>query len=284
MNKKILLLALGFSILLLPGCFEKKVIYGPGSSSVYRGGSQDAYSGNSSGTAIGGSGTAIGSSGSATGAGGTPISGEPTTATGQRGTTPYTVLGKTYYPMLSVDSYSEEGIASWYGADFHGKQTANGERYDMNGMTAAHKLLPFGTMLKVTSLENGKSVTVRVNDRGPFVENRIIDLTRSAASGLDMLGPGTARVRIETIGAVSGLSKGELSGSFYVQIGAFSKEDNALGLVQALADRGTKARSYYSSHVNMWRVQVGPYSNLSGSERAADSLRGEYPLCFIIAD
>ncbi|MDL2307291.1 septal ring lytic transglycosylase RlpA family protein [Desulfovibrio sp. OttesenSCG-928-C06] len=244
--------------MLLQGC-DKKVIYGPG------GGSYQGSSAQSAGT-------------------GTATTSDSTTGTAPRGSTPYTVLGQTYYPMLNVDSFVEEGIASWYGPDFHGKQTANGERYDMHGMTAAHKLLPFGTMVRVTSLENGKSVIVRINDRGPFVDNRIIDLTRSGAEAIDMLGPGTARVRIETIGAVQGLSKGELQGKFYVQIGAFSKEANAVGLVQTMGGRGQKARNYFSTKVNMWRVQVGPFPELSGAEKAADSLRGEYPFCFIVAD
>ena len=246
-----------FALMMLQGC-DKKVIHGPGGGSYQGSGSQQ--SGSPTGTGGAGAGTA------------------------PRGSTPYTVLGQTYYPMLNVDSFVEEGIASWYGPDFHGKQTANGERYDMHGMTAAHKLLPFGTMVRVTSLENGKSVVVRINDRGPFVDNRIIDLTRSGAQGIDMLGPGTARVRIETIGKVQGLSQGELQGKFYVQIGAFGKETNAEGLVQTMGARGQKARNYFSTQVNMWRVQVGPFPELSTAEKAADGLRGEFPFCFIVAD
>ena len=98
-----------------------------------------------------------------------------------------------------VSSKELEGIASWYGPDFHGRRTANGEIYNMYGMTAAHKTLPFDTMLRVTNLENGRSVVVRVNDRGPYAKGRIIDLSKSAAEKLQMIGPGTARVRLEVL-------------------------------------------------------------------------------------
>lgn len=203
---------------------------------------------------------------------------------GTRGTTPYTVLGQTYYPLLSAEGYSEEGLASWYGKDFHGKQTASGERYDMYAMTAAHKVLPFGTKVKVTSLENGNSVVVRINDRGPFVGNRIIDLSQSGAEQLDMVGPGTARVRIETVGSVAGLEDGVLKGKFYVQVGAFSKEANATVLVQTLKERGYNARHVYLSNIGFWRVQVGPYEELSKVEDISDKLKVEFPNNFILAD
>jgi rare lipoprotein A len=98
-----------------------------------------------------------------------------------------------------ISSKELEGIASWYGPDFHGRRTANGEIYNMYGMTAAHKTLPFDTMLRVTNLENGRSVVVRVNDRGPYAKGRIIDLSKSAAEKIGMIGPGTARVRLEVL-------------------------------------------------------------------------------------
>lgn len=208
----------------------------------------------------------------------------PTVVAGDPGTSPYTVQGKTYHPMLSVDTYSEEGVASWYGSDFHGKVAASGERYDMNAKTAAHKVLPFGTVVRVTNLENGKTTDVRINDRGPFVEARIIDLSRTAAQEIDILNKGTAMVRIETLNKVAGLQDGELKGRFYVQLGSFTKEANADGLVKTLGKGGTKARSLYSVNVNMWRVQAGPYANLSAAEKAADKLRAEFPDCYIVAD
>ncbi len=117
-----------------------------------------------------------------------------------RGTKPYTVRGEKYYPLQTAYGYDEEGIASWYGPGFHGKKTANGETFNQNAMTAAHTLLPLGTTVRVTNLENDKSITVRINDRGPFVHDRLIDLSRRAAERLDMREQGTARVRVVSVG------------------------------------------------------------------------------------
>lgn len=103
-------------------------------------------------------------------------------------------------PQAVASDTTLSGVASWYGPGFHGRLTANGERYNMHEMTAAHKSLKFGTKVKVTNQHNGKSVTVRINDRGPFVGGRVIDLSRSAAAAIDMIGPGTAPVTIEVIG------------------------------------------------------------------------------------
>ncbi len=103
-------------------------------------------------------------------------------------------------PQALASEGTLSGVASWYGPGFHGRTTANGERYDMHAMTAAHKSLKFGTKVKVTNQRNGKSVTVRINDRGPFVGGRVIDLSRGAASAIDMIGPGTAPVTIEIVG------------------------------------------------------------------------------------
>lgn len=146
---------------------------------------------------------------------------------------PYTIDGKTYYPtMVSVGDYFS-GVASWYGKDFHGKKTSNGEIYNMNDMTAAHKTLPMNTMLKVTNLKNNKSVVVRVNDRGPFVGTRIIDLSFGAATRLELANAGTGPVGLEVIG-FSGVvaSKGTPQQSveitdYFVQIGAFKNKDGA---------------------------------------------------------
>lgn len=111
---------------------------------------------------------------------------------------PYQIDGAWYYPKVDYD-YNETGIASWYGPDFHGKSTANGEVFDQNGLTAAHKTLPMPTIVRVTNLENGRSIEVRVNDRGPFVNNRIIDLTRRGAQLLGFESQGTARVRVQVM-------------------------------------------------------------------------------------
>ena len=111
----------------------------------------------------------------------------------------YTVMGKTYYPMNDARRYQVSGVASWYGTKFHGQATANGEAYDLYGMTAAHKTLPLPSYVRVTNVENGKSVIVRVNDRGPFYSDRIIDLSFAAAKKLGYAETGTARVRVEGI-------------------------------------------------------------------------------------
>ncbi len=200
---------------------------------------------------------------------------------------PYTVRGRTYTPMESSAGYSETGVASWYGDDFHGKQTANGEIYNMYAFTAAHKLLPLGTKVRVVNLDNGRSVNLRVNDRGPFVRGRIIDVSRAAASKLGMLNTGTARVRVETLGAVAGVRKGgDISGRFYVQVASFLRRSNADSLLQELQ------RSYPNSRVtsvmlegkNYWRVQAGVYSSLSQASAGQRKLERIYPSSFVIAD
>ena len=109
---------------------------------------------------------------------------------------PYTVLGKTYYLIQDERSYKERGYASWYGTKFHGERTSNGEVYDMYAMTAAHKTLPIPSYVRVTNVSSGKTVVVRVNDRGPFVKNRVIDLSKAAAEELGMLGSGVKAVEI----------------------------------------------------------------------------------------
>ncbi|CDF82083.1 septal ring lytic transglycosylase RlpA family protein [Pseudomonas sp. QL9] len=115
---------------------------------------------------------------------------------------PYTVLGKTYYPLNDARTYAVTGTASWYGTKFHGQATANGEMYDLYGMTAAHKTLPLPSYVRVTNLDNGKSVIVRVNDRGPFYSDRVIDLSFAAAKKLGYAEVGTARVKVEGIDPV----------------------------------------------------------------------------------
>lgn len=145
---------------------------------------------------------------------------------------PYTVRGKTYYPtQVSVgDSFS--GISSWYGKDFHNKRTSNGEYYNMYAMTAAHKTLPMNTMLRVTNIRNGRQIIVRVNDRGPFVQTRIIDLSHEGAQRLDMIKSGTIPVRIEVIGFNGTIGKNNTNESvviddYLVQIGAFRNKNGA---------------------------------------------------------
>lgn len=154
---------------------------------------------------------------------------------------PYEIRGIKYYPTVVSIGDSFSGIASWYGPDFHGKKTSNGETYNMYDMTAAHKTLPMNTIVKVLNKKNGLTTVVRINDRGPFVDSRIIDLSNSAAKKIDMLRDGTAPVEIEILGFASVDSKviptsEELKKSvhdvslegFAIQIGAFSKIEGAL--------------------------------------------------------
>jgi len=146
---------------------------------------------------------------------------------------PYSVGGRTYYPTVVSTGSTYRGIASWYGPNFHGKKTSNGEWYDMYAMTAAHKTLPMNTIVKVTNLLNGKSAIVRINDRGPFVKNRIIDLSYAAANKLGIVASGTAPVRLEVLGfngkITTAVNKKESVriDNFSVQIGSFRRKSGA---------------------------------------------------------
>ena len=207
-------------------------------------------------------------------------------------TKPYTVNGTTYYPMASANGFTETGEASWYGPGFHGKKTASGERYNQNAFTAAHKTLPFGTRLRVTNLSNGLSTTVVVNDRGPFKKGRIIDLSNAAAKQINMIGTGTTRVRIKSIGSTNvaqqtsvaktsaSSSYGIDSNTYYIQIGAFSSRDNANNAAQQLSNRGYNYR-IKSGSGGTYTVQAGPYSSRSKAESVRDTLRRSYSGAFI---
>jgi rare lipoprotein A len=147
---------------------------------------------------------------------------------------PYVVMGKKYYPTTVRIGQTFDGISSWYGPNFHAKKTSNGETYNMYAMTAAHKTLPMNTMVKVYNKDNGKSTIVRINDRGPFVGTRIIDLSNTAAHKIDMVKKGTANVRLTILGfhgniARTSSQKNEVMsvGTYYVQVGAFSKYNGA---------------------------------------------------------
>jgi len=196
----------------------------------------------------------------------------------------YTVMGKTYRTIPSAHGFSEAGYASWYGKDFHGRPTANGEKYNMYGMTAAHKLLPFNTKVRVTNLENGKSIVVRINDRGPFVKNRIIDLTYTAAKAIDMIGPGTAKVHVESLTKVPQTPKGDLAGRFYIQVGAFGKEANASNLCTKLKSEGYGCTKRFMNNRNLWRVLVGPYSTLPKAKNIRENFLELNDKSFIFAD
>ncbi len=181
---------------------------------------------------------------------------------------PYRVGGKTYYPLPSSKGFVETGYASWYGPNFHGRRTANGERYNMYSMTAAHKILPMNTYVRVENLDNNRSVVVRINDRGPFVRNRVIDLSYAAARKLGIIGPGTAKVRLVALGEVGAIRDGVVTfkktpdfmhGDFYVQVGAFVDSQNAFRLRRRLMPlykdvtvvKGyTNGKSYYKVRID----------------------------------
>jgi len=198
------------------------------------------------------------------------------------GSKPYTVRGKTYYPLKSARGFVEEGVASWYGPGFHGKTTANGEKYNQYAMTAAHKILPLGTQVRVTRLDNGRSILVRVNDRGPFVDDRVIDLSRAAATRLNMMGTGTARVRVQSVGDVANAtSTGDIKGNFFIQVGAFGDKNNAARLVTALTKTGQRGRLIFGSN-NMWNVQVGPWPDSDVAKKMLPVLKALYPRAFVV--
>ncbi len=211
---------------------------------------------------------------------------EPVRSRGKGTMRPYTIKGKTYCPLISAQGFCEEGRASWYGPGFHGHSTANGERYDMHAMTAAHKLLPMGTMVRVTNQENGRSTVVRINDRGPFVSGRIIDLSLAAAKELRVTGKGTARVRLVNQGDIPGLADGDLPGPFYVQVGAFALHGNAEKVFLGLMSRGfmdSRVQEGDQTGVLLWRVQAGRFATMEEAQGVQERLRVEFPDAFVIA-
>jgi len=172
-------------------------------------------------------------------------------------------------PPAIVDN--EQGLASWYGHPYHGRPAANGEVYDMEKMTAAHRTLPFDTWVRVHDLDNGQTVDVRINDRGPFVDGRIIDLSHAAARSINMIGPGIARVRLEILAQPAALAA-----RFAVQVGAFQNRDNAERLRGTMEARYGTARlvERYGSPV-MWRVLVGQESSQNGAAALAQRIQTE---------
>ena len=218
-----------------------------------------------------------------------PASGRSAKKTGTQ--KPYVINGVTYTPIASAHGYRERGIASWYGEPFHGRRTANGEIYDMHGDTAAHKTLPMNTMLLVRNLDNGRSTVVRINDRGPFVRERIIDLSRKKADELGVLAKGTARVEIVALAADTPPPAPERpvaqartqtrqeprtpsrpqasttpqaptpdfdQGNFFVQVGAFERVGDARALAKKFAKLGRDVviQQYPAAGMDLYRVLV----------------------------
>lgn len=179
----------------------------------------------------------------------------------------YEVMGERYYVQADSAGYAEEGIASWYGREFHGRRTSNGEVYDMYAMTAAHKTLPLPTDARVTNLANGKSIIVRINDRGPFKKGRIIDLSYGAARELGFTTAGTTMVEVVALPGASVTAGGQATGGrqlMYAQIGAFSQQANAEELQRQLRDQGVdKVVIHHDPAAGsaLYRVRIGPVAD-----------------------
>ena len=209
---------------------------------------------------------------------------------------PYKVFGKWYQPLPDSTGFRQRGIASWYGRDFHGKKTSNGEIYDMYAMTAAHKTLPLGTYVRVHNLENNRRVEVRINDRGPFVRGRIVDLSYTAAKEIGIVGPGTASVEVVALatpvttdgGTPRSYEPVDLnSGNFTFQVGAFVNRENAERLTAKLNQK------YKNAHVTVYdrgdqifyRVRVGQFLSLDQAAAQETVLvRDGYHDLFIVAE
>jgi rare lipoprotein A len=209
---------------------------------------------------------------------------------------PYEVLGNRYTPDVSVKPYKQQGIASWYGRKFKGKKTASGEPYDMYGMTAAHRTLPIPSYVRVTNLKNNQSVIVRINDRGPFHSNRLIDLSYTAASRLNLIGVGSSMVEVERVFADDSPSTrvaqssppatnsraGETqdpdatsAAGLFVQLGAFG----TLGTAENFRDKLRQDLTWLSETIQiiardgLYRVRLGPYATRTEATAIADKIR-----------
>ena len=195
----------------------------------------------------------------------------------------YEVFGEVYRVLDSSLGYVEIGVASWYGKKFHGRLTANGETYDMHAISAAHKSLPLPTIVRVTNLDNGRKTTLRVNDRGPFHDDRLIDLSYAAARALGFADKGTAPVVVEALDAENYPERGtaQKTLSYYLQAGAFSRAESATDLRQRLlgilesAGEGTDVRVLVSELEtgDLHKVWVGPLDGTGERTRVADQLR-----------
>jgi len=179
------------------------------------------------------------------------------------------------YPDAGEGEVIEEGVASWYGPNFHGKLTANGERYDMYGLTAAHRTLPFNTLLRVENMENSESVVVRINDRGPFAKNRIIDLSKKAAEQIDMIGNGTAPVKLVLLeGDLENSRTTDLKTATYtVQLGSFGSETGAFDLSRKI--KGSRVEKIPLNNQTVYRVYYGVYVDKDEARRNLQDLRNE---------
>lgn len=221
-----------------------------------------------------------------------------------RANRPYVALGENYTPMTEYQPYKASGIASWYGKRYHGQKTSSGELYDMYGMSAAHTTLPIPSYVRVTNPENGRSVVVRVNDRGPFHSDRLIDLSYAAAYKLRIVGKGSGQVEVEAIDArnidasrteptavqpvlsldESMEQKPVATSGIFVQVGAFKQKENADQLRDKIAQSGVVRNGLVESWYNdgIHRVRLGPFENREEAERAAAQIKQSLGLNAIV--
>ena len=194
-------------------------------------------------------------------------SGVPKTTRSEQGNpSSYVVFGKRYHVLDSHEGFRQRGVASWYGTKFHGRPTSSGEIYNMHAMTAAHKTLPIPVYVHVKNLDNGRSTIVRVNDRGPFIDGRIIDLSYAAAKKLGVDGPGTANVEISALAtsivrSIPLTNEADTNIPLYIQMGSFANPVNANNLVQNLLDANESTAQVSRLQTNngfFYRVRVGP--------------------------
>ena len=197
----------------------------------------------------------------------------------------YQVRGKTYQVLDSRRGYQERGVASWYGKKFHGRMTSNQEPYDMYGMTAAHKSLPLPTYVRVRNLKNNRSIVVRVNDRGPFIDNRLIDLSYTAALKLDLVRAGTGLVEVTAISVDEPLPKRASPTTaaattsdvdLFVQVGAFGDQNNARRQLRMLRSNGFMQSFVFTdrqSQATRYRVRIGPIEDVAEFDRIIEKLR-----------
>jgi len=220
-----------------------------------------------------------------------------TPATPQGYPRPYRVGKQWYQPIPDAKGFRQKGTASWYGKKFHGRKTSNGETYDMYGISAAHKTLPFGTMVRVHNLRNGREMDVRINDRGPFVKGRIIDLSYGAANRLGVVGPGTAPVEIVALaaparevtepGGQARLVAVDLtSGNFTFQVGAFQDRNNAERLAAKLKNSHAHVHvaSFDRGDGMFHRVRVGRATTLAEADAYEQALIRQGYDVFIVAE
>jgi rare lipoprotein A len=220
---------------------------------------------------------------------------QPQTSRQQPTQKPYTINGKRYEPLSSHQGFEQEGIASSYGQDFHGRTTSNGERFDMNAMTAAHKTLPMGVYVRVQHKRSGKDVVVRINDRGPFVGDRIIDLSETAATRLGMLQEGLALVKVTALGykvegnaSTSGYRQpiNYDSGTFALQVAAFTIKANADRYANELKKRFGSAdvQEAQVQGKTFYRVRLGRYNSLRLAQAGQEQYgRSGFAGCFVVA-